>query len=229
MNCNDLHAILDAGALADMPPAEARAHLAACSACRRAWEQTRAALEVLHTLPEPPVPLDLAERILAFAHAPGKRQRRVPAIQPWGWALAAALLLGIGVGIFLTLAVGLNAPGYQVQDDTVLVPAGNVTTVRIALDATRPLQNVAFAVKIPAGMQLQGHPGEQQVAWNGELAQGRNVLNLELLAAPGAAGVVETDLHYGDHTSSFKLRVTAVKDTSLHVRLRRWLARIRAV
>ena len=228
MNCNELHVLLDTGAPADIPPAEARAHLATCSACRRAWKQACAALEVLHTLPEPPVPWGLAERVLAFTHPPGKRQGRMPTARPWGWALAAALL-GIGVGIFLTLAVGLHAPAYRVQDDTVLVPAGNITTVRIALDAVRPLQDVAFVVKIPAGMQLQGHAGEQQVSWNGELAQGRNVLNLELLAAPGAAGVVETDLHYADHTSSFKLRVTAVKDTSLRGRLRRWLARMRAV
>jgi hypothetical protein len=225
MNCKKLHALRD-GDPPGNPPRELLDHLSAYASGRRDWALTRATREVLRTLPEPPVPPGLAERVFAFDRHGARRRPDV--IRTWSLALAAVLLLGIGIGIFITLAAGTHTSSYRVQDGTVMVPAGSMTTVRIALDAAHPLQDVGFVVKIPAGMQLRGHPGEPQVAWNGELAEGRNVLNLQLRAAPGAAGMLETDLHYADRISVLKVRVMAVEDASVRGLVRRWLARVRA-
>lgn len=225
MNCRQLLAILDKSPPQTLPP-EALAHLAHCARCRQAWGLVRETRKILRTLPEPPLPPELATRVLAFTQDRHTGHRRF-ALPSWGLALAATLLLGIGIGVSLTFAARGTA-GYRVQGQVLVVPAGSVTTVHIALDSVRSLQNVAFVVKVPEGMQLQGHPGAQQVAWNGELAQGRNVLNLDLLAAPGTAGILEADVHYANHTSTLKLRVAAAPAPSLRDRVHRWLTRLRA-
>ncbi|MGH8378880.1 MAG: hypothetical protein ACRER7_07975 [Gammaproteobacteria bacterium] len=207
MNCEDLHAWLDTERL-DTPTPEVWEHLTQCGACQHAWTRTRDALGALRALPEPPVPSGLAERVLTFTRPAAARGRR-NAVRGWSLALAAVLVSGIGISLLVAWMGGEPGHGYHLKDGIVMVPAGSVTTVRIALDSARPISDVEFVIRVPRGMELQGHPGEQQVAWNGELAQGRNLLNLELVAQPGAAGTLETKLHYGDQSSLLRTRVVA--------------------
>lgn len=207
MNCEDLHAWLDTQRL-DAPTPEVREHLTRCATCRRVWIRARDVLAVLRTLPEPSVPAGLAERLLTFTRPAAARGRR-NAVRGWSLALAAAVVLGIGIGLLVARMAGTPGPGYHLKDGIVMVPAGSVTTVRIALDSARPVRNVGFVIRVPRGVELQGHPGEQQVAWNGELAQGRNVLNIDLVARPGATGTLETELHYDGQISMLRTRVVA--------------------
>lgn len=207
MNCEDLHAWLDTGRL-ETPTPEAREHMTQCAACQCAWTQARDALAVLRTLPEPPVPAGLAERVMTFTRPAAARGRR-NTTRGWSLALAAAVVLGIGIGLLVTWMAGTPSAGYQLKDGVVMVPAGSVTTVRIALDSARPIRDVGFVIRVPRGVELQGHPGEPQVAWSGDLAQGRNVLNIDLIARPGAAGTLETELHYDGQSSMLRTRVMA--------------------
>lgn len=207
MNCEDLRAWLDTERL-ETPTPEAREHMMQCAACQRAWTQACAALDVLRALPEPPVPPGLAERVLAFTRAATERSHH-HAIRGWNLALAAAVVLGIGIGLLVAWVAGAPGTGYRLKDGVVMVPAGSVTTVHIALDSAHPINGVGFVIRVPPGMELQGHPGEQQVAWNGDLAQGRNVLNIDLIAKPGTAGTLETELHYDGQSSMLRTRVMA--------------------
>ncbi len=221
MNCNRLHNYLDTAPLGTPPP-EVLEHLSHCAACRKTWMLGRETLKILQMLPEPPVPYAFAERVLAFTRRPGE-PRHHGAAKGWALALAALLLLGIGIGIALQWAAAPTA-GYQLRAGAILVPADTATVVRIALDAAHPLHHVDFIVNVPQGMQLQGHPGERQVAWSGELAQGRNVLNLQLVAEPGTAGTLETVLHYAGRDNIFKVQVMAIEDASLRGLVHRLLA-----
>ncbi|MBU6469469.1 MAG: hypothetical protein KGQ68_02110 [Gammaproteobacteria bacterium] len=223
MNCEQLHRRLDMEPLDTLAP-ELREHLSQCARCRRAWALQREMLAALRALPEPPVPPGFAERVLGSAWAATERRHR-NVTRDWGLALAAAVLLGIGIGLALSWGAGTHG-GYQLQNGTVMVPAGRMTVVRIALDAAQPVHNVAFVITVPSGMHLQGHPGEERVAWNGELAQGRNVLNLQLIAQPGAAGTLETALHYAGRDNLFKVRVMAAGNESLRGLVHRLWARI---
>lgn len=223
MNCEQLHKRLDTEPLDALAP-EVREHLSQCARCRRAWALERETLITLQALPEPPVPTGFADRVLASVRAATERRHR-NVTRDWGLALAAAVLLGIGIGFALSWSTGTHG-GYQLQNGTVMVPAGRMTVVRIALDAAQPVHNVAFVITVPSGMHLQGHPGEEQVAWNGELVQGRNVLNLQLIAQPGAAGTLETALHYAGRDNLFKVRVMAAGNESLRSLVHRLWARI---
>lgn len=228
MDCNRMHRYLDTESL-EAPTAEVAEHLTVCAACREAWARTQAAFGILRELPEPPVPPGYAERVLGFTRAAAYYQRRQQrAAWTWGLGLAAALLLGVGVGLHLTgasIASKGAGGGYQVRDGIVMVPAGSVTEVHLALDAGRPIHDVGFVINIPAGMELQGHPGERQVAWTGELVQGRNILNLPLVVKAGAVGTLEADLHFAGRENTLRIKVQAVENSALQQLVRRlWAA-----
>lgn len=223
MHCYKLLMYLDAGAPAPTPQA-ALDHLSDCPSCRRAWRLAHETAASLKALPEPPLPAGFEGRVLASAfRAAG--QRRQTRVRGWGLALAATFVMGIAVGILLQVVhVGHAGGGYALQDGTITLTSGDVTTVRIALDATHPIKDVGFVIDVPAGMELEGHPDEQQVAWQGELQQGRNLLGLRLLAKPGAAGILQTEIHHDGQSSIFKVHVVAVEESTLWNLLRRMLS-----
>ncbi len=225
MDCKQFLDYLDSE-LFDAPSPLVQAHLAECGACRQAAASKQEALAILSELPEPPVPEGFAERILEgiprAEPGPGGDRSRI-----WALAVAAALVLGIVIGVSVQWAGKLPAGSYQVSNGTITVPSDAITRVRIALDSARAIQHVVFTVNLPADMQLRGHPGARQVAWQGVLVQGRNVLNLELVAKPGAKGTLRTDLQYGGRTSSYSVQVAAVGKSSLRDVIHHLLAQLR--
>lgn len=225
MDCKQFLDYLDAE-FSNSPSPDALAHLSDCADCRRAAALKDETLGILRALPEPPVPAGFADRMFDAVSRADARQPHRGASRAWALGMAAALALGIGIGIVVQWAATAPAGNYQVRNGTILVPPDAVTQVRIALDSAHPFQNVAFTVNVPAGMQLRGHPGEQQVAWSGVLVQGRNVLNLELVAKPGATGTLETDLEYAGHSSTYKVQVAAAGKPSLRSVIHSLLARM---
>ena len=227
MDCNQFLDSLDAG-LIDSASPQMQAHLAGCISCQRAAALKAESLTVLRGLPEPPVPSDLAERVFDFIPKDNRQQHRHSRLN-WALSLVAMLMLGVGIGFTFRWAAIAPDNNYQVRNGTIVVPADTVTQVRIALDAAQPLQHVAFTISVPAGMHLKGHAGEQQVAWNGALAQGRNVLNLQLVANRGTAGTLETHLQYNGYHSAYKVHVIVAAKSTFREHLHRLLARINLV
>src|SRR5215469_1164631 len=211
MNCDELLTYLDASAPAPAPQA-ALDHLSGCPSCRKAWRLAQETAASLKALPEPVVPAAFEERVLASAYRAAGRRRPIR-VRGWGLALAATFLMGIGVGVLLEVTHAGHRGGYILQDGTVMLAAGDTTTVNIALDAARPIQDVSFVVDVPAGMELAGHPGEPQVTWQGELRQGRNLLGLQLVAKAGAAGVLQTEIHHDGLDKVFQVHVVAAEES----------------
>ena len=225
MDCRTVNQRLDSGGPVE-PQADVREHLANCAACRKAWDVARATAASLKTLPVPPVPAGFAERVLARTYAQaermGSRRRRM---REWRFALAATFLLGLGAGLGFAWNAGSQPDGYRtLADGTLVLAPGNRTVVRIALDADHAIGDVDFTIDLPAGMELEGHPGERQVAWRGELKQGRNVLGLPLIARTGASGELLTELRHDAKDSVFKVNVIAATGPAWWVRLRQWVA-----
>lgn len=221
MDCNAFRNYLDGG-FSGAPAAEVEAHLSACPSCRKAWDLNRQTLEILKALPEPGIPEDFADRMLA--HAWSRHGRPALAARRRWLALAATFVLGLGLGIVLTRAnLADHAAAYTLRDGAVYLRSGDVTTVRIAVDAARDMDDVAFVIDVPAGMELQGHPGERRVAWLGNLKQGRNLLGLPLQATPGASGVLRAEVRHDDHDDVFRVRVMAAGGTTLWDLLRQAL------
>lgn len=221
MNCNELLTYLDAGAPAPTPQA-ALDHLSGCPSCRKTWRLAQETAASLKALPEPPIPAGFEERVLASAYR-AAGQRRPMRARGWGLALAATFLMGLFVGVLLEAVHPGHLGGTTLQDGTVMLTAGDATTVNIALDAARPIKDVGFVIDVPAGMELAGHPDERQVAWQGELQQGRNLLGLQLVAKAGAAGMLQTEIHHDGLNKVFQVHVVAVEESTVWDLLRHLL------
>ena len=217
--CNTLLAICLAGDMEDQPPPAVRAHLEACSGCRRDWQVNRRLSRALHDTLPPAVPAGFSQRVLTNVYAADQRRhRRSAAI----WAIAATFVLGIGVGLGIQRLAPENA-GYLVNNGGIILRSDADTTVRLAFNAGNTIRDVRFTVSLPQGIEIEGHPGERRVSWLGELKKGRNLLNLRVIAHAGARGILVADLRHGSSEKTFRVPLQSAQHESLWHRLRRTL------
>lgn len=147
-------------------------HRSNCPACRRYDHQMRAMLAGLAALPVP------------GSAVAGERPARSARWRPL--AAAAALVLAFGAGLLVQQALDGRQPGQAIE--TVALEPGGTQEVQLAFSTPRALEPVEFAVELPPGVELAGHPGKRIVRWESRLAAGRNRLRLPLELAPGSSG-----------------------------------------
>ena len=80
------------------PEPEVQAHIDSCDGCRRLAAESLAALELIDTLPDAPVPPGFAPRVLARARSQRRGRRSV-------WLSAAAAAVIVVTAGLLTLAI----------------------------------------------------------------------------------------------------------------------------
>lgn len=202
MGCESIRNKLDdydVGTLSESESRQVALHLEQCAACMAVWQQVRALRRQLAALPVPAMPDDL---LAGLARSGVHRARR----RFTGWAVAATLLVGMTVGWFAARQAGTDALAPMQQ---VTLKAGAVSTVSLAFQSRTAVDNVQFTLHVPEGFVLQGHPGEHELRWKGQLAEGRNLLRLPFTAVPGAHGVLRATLKSGQRERSFRIELEA--------------------
>lgn len=187
------------GGLGDDAARAMAAHRSECPACRRYDHQMRAMLTGLAALPLP------------GSAAPAERPART--VRWRGLAIAAALVLAFGAGVLMQQTLDTGQPGQAV--DTVVLEPGGSREVQLAFSTPRALEPVEFTVELPAGVELEGRPGERIVRWEGRLAEGRNRLRLPLQMAAGSpGGELVARIRHGDGTREWHVALEAAAGTS---------------
>ncbi|HKJ70711.1 MAG TPA: zf-HC2 domain-containing protein [Gammaproteobacteria bacterium] len=181
-------------------------HLAECAECAERFREEEALRQALRDLPVPPPSGDL----LAAARREADRRERGRRL--WGaggLGVAAALLLAVAVG----LVQRAPAPGGGASGglSVVAVAPGQTQRVNLVFNSRSRLEDVTLSVRLPAGVELAGHPGKRRITWQTNLEPGRNLLRLPVVVN-GAGGVVHADLRYDDTRRSFGLEVRARTD-----------------
>ena len=59
----------------------------------------------------------------------------------------------------------------------------------------------------PDGIELAGFPGQREITWRTRLAEGRNLLPLELVAVTPLGGEVLARLEHDNRERTFRLRI----------------------
>jgi len=138
MRCEDTRSRLNAYSDGELPQELRRtveSHLAACRSCRELLEAMRGMDELFQgTLPVPPVPEGLTERIMA-----GARERRSAEIPerrfpswtwnpvPWLAELSVPMRLAAGVTVLVALAAGVYLDGRNsLEGNTLAARATNL-------------------------------------------------------------------------------------------------------
>ena len=64
-----------------------------------------------------------------------------------------------------------------------------------------------LTVTLPDGVELDGFPGQREIAWQTSLNEGKNLLPLKLIAVSPMGGEVLARLEHGDRDRTFRLRI----------------------
>lgn len=187
------------GTLASEERRDVDEHLAFCPACREHLSWERRVWNELRQLPVPPMRKAFAGA--AIAAAVRQQPQRKPLRQRMmGLAVAASLLAGIGIGI------GVQREAQHNSSPVVQLAEGN-DTVRLVFNASKQVEGVRFTVILPAGVEVEGHPGEREIVWHGQLKQGRNLLSLPLVAERPGHGVLRAEVQYGQYAREIQVGV----------------------
>lgn len=204
MGCDEIRDKLDdydVGTLSSADNRRVALHLEQCAACQAVWQQHRALKRELAALPVPPRPVGLLDAASIRGRSPTHPHRRLTA-----WAVAATLLVGVAAGWFGARQMGADtSPAVQ----QVTLQAGMVSTVSLAFQSRTAMEDVQFTLHVPPGFVLQGHPGEHELRWKGQLAQGKNLLRLPFTAAPGAHGTLRATLKAEGRERSYEVKLDA--------------------
>ena len=164
----------------------------------------RAIQALLKDYPMPEATADFYDQALARATREGtRRQRNRWLLTGFGSAVAAGLALWFVGTAFLTpsdIGNGIEVPAVTM---TVAEPR----TVNLVFAAREPMDMATLTVNLPAGLELQGFPGQREVSWQTSLASGRNLLPLKLIATSSHGGEILATLEHNDRGRTFRLLV----------------------
>lgn len=210
MNCVRITALLDDYADGHLGPAEYEAvtrHVQDCAQCREALEETQRLVSALRQMPLPAPSTGFTTRALNQAREASQGQRRSP--RRWGFAAGFASAAAAGLALWLVTAwwLGPKAPALGPDVGAVALTAHRIQPVSLAFNAPANIHAVTFSLELPPGVQLQGHPGERSIVWQGRLNKGRNVLHLRLIAQDGTGGELVARIRHRDKSKAFRLRL----------------------
>ena len=200
MNCNDftiqLDNYLDADPAADLSALQQ--HVDNCEHCQQTLSEACAIREALAELPFEPASSGFEQRVLAEVRRQHKDSHKHHFIAGFGTAMAASLALWFASTLFI--------PGTSTQPtESINVAMHSISTVKLMFEVPNELADVTLSVKLPANVELQGYPGQQQLSWKTSLKKGQNVLALPVLAIEAGSGEMVAQLTYGNKTKSLRI------------------------
>mgnify|MGYP000647500779 FL=1 len=122
----------------------------------------------------------------------------------FGSAVAAGLVMWLIGGFFL----GAPQPNTPVADiPGVVMTLAEPQTVNLVFASKSKLDAATLTVTLPDGVELAGFPGQREIAWQTNLAEGKNLLPLELIALTPSGGEVLALLEHENRKRTFRLRI----------------------
>ena len=93
----------------------------------------------------------------------------------------------------------------QNEPDVIAVALNDVQTVRLSFDAANDIESVALSIGLPQNIEIQGYPGQKQLAWKTRLEKGQNILALPVMAIDKGQGELVAELSYGDKKQTLRI------------------------
>jgi hypothetical protein len=173
-------------------------HLASCPRCQAYDRQMQAVIGCLKGLSAPAGDDLKSERVEQLLEQAYHRYRTAARGRQ---ALVATLLAGFIGGVLFWAAVSQVSveSSYPVisHAQTIFLPAQGVRNISLAIDSDRAVSTVTFTIELPAGVELDGYPGQSRLSWQGQLQAGLNRLTLPLITRDQLhEGVLKARIEY---------------------------------
>ena len=221
MRCDEAIEYLDEyleDGLKDEARAALDAHLQGCPGCREVFAADQALVAELRNLPVPTPAEDFFERAITRAVRAHEHQqdhhrtqhRRMAWRYAAGGALAASLVLGVILNVSPPTSGPTVAPMAAIPGLT--IGLHEVQKVRLSVGSHQTLQHAVFTVELPEGVELAGFPNQRTVRWEGSLHEGKNLLELPLVAQDRAGGVLVARIDHAKKEKVFRLQLNVQPD-----------------
>jgi len=167
--------------------------------------QDQEILELLKDYPMPSADAAFYDRALVRATHEGSRRQR----NRW-------MLTGFGAAVAATVAAwmigGMLLSDPQLSDPEMTIPGVTMAlaqprTVNLVFASATALDSARLTVSLPAGIELDGFPGQREITWETSLNEGKNLLPLTLIALTPAGGELLAHLEHENRDRTFRLRV----------------------
>ena len=202
MECSDFALRLDDlldGRLHALGRKSIEEHLGRCPDCRRRHEHAVALMESLRRLAPPALHPGFIDQALSRATRPVP----VAAHSKWrpvlGMALAASLVLGVALGVF-----------FATRPDPVQAVALTIDrpeTVRLMFNSAKPLKAATLSLALPENVELVGYGNRRELSWQTDLREGRNLMQLPLIARGATKEELVASLSHGGSSKMFRLKI----------------------
>lgn len=167
--------------------------------------QDREIQDLLKEYPAPQAAAGFYDQALARAtHEGSRRQRNRWVATGFGGAIAAGLAIWMFGAMFLASP---DMPTVDPQIPGITLALEQPRTVNFVFSSAESLDSAMLTVSLPAGLELQGFPGETEITWETSLNAGKNYLPLTLVAVTPAHGELLARLEHDDRNRTFRLRV----------------------
>ncbi len=157
-------------------------HLASCPRCQTYDRQMQAIVGCLKGLSAPAGDDLKSERMEQLLEQAYHRYRTAARGRQ---ALVATLVAGFIGGVLFWAAVSQVSveSSYPIisHTQTIFLPTEGVKNISLAIDSDRAVSAVTFTIELPAGVELDGYPGQSRLSWQGQLQAGLNRLTLPLI------------------------------------------------
>ena len=148
---------------------------------------------------------DFYEQALARAtHEGTRRQKKRWLMTGFGSAVAAGLVLWLIGGLFLAAP---PSPSADPDIPGITMTLEEPRTVNLVFASGASLDSAMLTVALPDGIELAGFPGQREITWQTSLAEGKNLLPLELIAVSSVGGEVLARLVHDNRERTFRLRI----------------------
>ncbi|HLF12443.1 MAG TPA: zf-HC2 domain-containing protein [Gammaproteobacteria bacterium] len=196
---SELHAFID-GELDAARRRVLERHVGECPSCTKLLEEAKAARRA------PGVPPVERAAVRAGQTPANGRPGRPPRL------VAAGFLGAFATSILTVVFTGLWVRSPESKSDravpTLSLVVNASRTVNLVFASANALDDVAFTLQLPDGVELAGYEGRRRVEWRTRLSAGNNVLPLELVAVAGRGGQLVARLQHGGMQKVFVVNVT---------------------
>jgi hypothetical protein len=165
-----------------------RKHCDSCETCASKLEGLMALKLALKTLPVPQPSQGFEKRVIKAAIQDASSAERMAGKQGSLVKFAVAAMISA-----VALWAGLFYQSSGIDESQVFVKVGNeVRTIKVAIDADKPLEAVSLRVDLSDNLELAGFGSKKQITWNADLHKGVNIISLPIIGIAQGKGDVTT-------------------------------------
>ncbi|MFI2811182.1 anti-sigma factor family protein [Microbulbifer sp. JSM ZJ756] len=179
------------------------AHIADCGRCRKLRDQARTLQSQLANLNAPSVDRGLYERVWQPV-----RERKAKPAGRRRW-----IAPGLAAGFMLAILLVAVVPDPSSKVPTVELVLLEEKNLQLVFTSEEEVDGATFFIELPAQVKFAGHPERQQVSWNANLKQGKNLLRLPVVADGEVDDLMTARIRTAKWEQVFELRLSTSSST----------------